>query len=246
MRSRSVSTEPAIASSIVAPQMNICSLAASNDSASSGSRHTAQPTRRPGRPYAFDIELTLIARGERVAAIGSCEPCVRSRYVSSTNNTEPDRSANSTSACNVVEIEHRAGRVVRARDRYQLGHAGAYARREPLDIELPAVVEREVDDVELRADRARGLEVRRVVGAYDDRMITRFEQRRRGREQRGRRPRHHQDVVGVQAGAARRDRLAEHGITEVIPVAKQEVVERECRRDRRAGDRQPSSPRGCS
>ena len=37
----------------------------------------------------------------------------------------------------------------------------------PLDVESPRVVEREVDDVELGADRARRLEVGRVVGAHD-------------------------------------------------------------------------------
>ena len=79
MRSRSVSTRPAIASSIVAPQITICSLAASSVSRQLGSRHTAQPTRSPGRPYAFDIDDTLIARGDSVAAIGSGSPCVRSR-----------------------------------------------------------------------------------------------------------------------------------------------------------------------
>ena len=81
--------------------MTICSLAANNISASCGSRHTAQPMRRPGSPYALDIDETLMARGDNVAAIGKAgEPCVRSRYVSSTSNTAPERSAVSTNARN--------------------------------------------------------------------------------------------------------------------------------------------------
>ena len=69
----------AIASSSVAPQMNICSFAASRVSNNAGSLHTAHPTRKPGRPYAFDIDDTLITRSESAAAIGSCVPWVRSR-----------------------------------------------------------------------------------------------------------------------------------------------------------------------
>ena len=124
----------------------------------------------------------------------------------------------------------------------------AHARRDALDVEPPAVVEREIDDVELGADRARRLEVGRVVRAHDHRVIARFEQRRGGREQRGRRARHHQHVVGVQPGTAGRDRLAQHGITEVVAVTEQELVETraEVRAEiGRAADRRPSSPRGC-
>ena len=102
---------------------------------------------------------------------------------------------------------------------------GRTRAREPLDVEPPRVVEREVDDVEIGADRARRLEVGRVVGAHDHRVIARLEQRGGGREQRGRRARHHQHVVGAQPVAAGRDRLAEHGITEVVAVAEQQLVE---------------------
>ena len=51
------------------------------------------------------------------------------------------------------------------------------------------VVETEVDDIELGADRARRLEVGRVVGAHDYCVIAGLEKRRRGREQRRRRSR---------------------------------------------------------
>ena len=53
-----------------------------------------------------------------------------------------------------------------------------HARRDAFDVELPAVVEREVDDVEVGADRARRLEVGRVVRAHDHRVIAGLEQRR--------------------------------------------------------------------
>ena len=61
--------------------------------------------------------------------------------------------------------------------------------------------------------------------AHDDRVITGLEQRCGGREQRSGRAGHHQHVVGVQPGTAGRDRLAEHGITEVIAVAEEQLVE---------------------
>ena len=199
MRSRSASTRPAIASSSVAPQMTICSLAASSVSASCGSRHTAQPTRSPGSPYAFDIDETLIARGESVAAIGS-GVAVREIAVGLVDEQHRARALGQLDErVQRREIEHRAGRVVRARHRDQLGDTRPHECRDALDVELPAVVEREVDDVELGADRARRLEVGRVVGAHDHRVIAGLEQRRRGREQRGRRARRHQHVVGAQA-----------------------------------------------
>ena len=40
-----------------------------------------------------------------------------------------------------------------------------------LDVELPAVVEAEVDDVEVGADRPRRLEVGGVVGAHDHGVV---------------------------------------------------------------------------
>ena len=85
---------------------------------------------------------------------------------------------------------------------------------------------REVDDVEVGADRAGRLEVGRVVGAHDDRVVARLEQRRRGREQRGGRARRDEHVVGAQAVAARGDGLAEQRVAEVVAVAEQQLVER--------------------
>ena len=94
------------------------------------------------------------------------------------------------------------------------------------------VVEREVDDVDRRADRAWRLEIRRVVRAHDDCMIARLEERGRGGEQRGRRARHHQHVVGAQSRPARGDCLAQQRITEVIAVTEQQRVEPASRRER--------------
>ena len=54
-----------------------------------------------------------------------------------------------------------------------------------LDVELPAVFEVEIDDVDVGTDGAWRLEVRRVVRPHDDHVIAGFEQRRRGREEGG-------------------------------------------------------------
>ena len=146
---------------------------------------------------------------------------MRSRYVSSTSSTAPARSASFDERFERRPVEHRPGRVVRARDRDQTRRAGADSRRDPSDVELPAALEREVDDVEFGADRARRLEIRRVVGAHDDGVVARLEERGRRREERGGRARRDEHVVGVDAVPAGRNRVAEQRITEVIAVAEQ-------------------------
>ena len=113
---------------------------------------------------------------------------------------------------------------------------GAHARRDPSDVELPAALEREVDDVEIGADRARRLEVRRVVGAHDHGVVARLEERGRGREECGGRARRDEHVVGVDAVAAGRDRVAQQRVAEVIAVAEQSVLEASARSS-------PRSPR---
>ena len=49
-------------------------------------------------------------------------------------------------------------------------------RRQPVDVERPAVLEAQVDDVEVGADRSRRLEVGGVVGAHDHGVVARLEQ----------------------------------------------------------------------
>ena len=95
---------------------------------------------------------------------------------------------------------------------------GRTSSRDALDVELPRVFEREVDDVEIGADRTRRLQVGRVVGPNHHRVIARLEQRGGDGEQRGRRARHHQHVVGAQPGAAGRDRGSQLRITQVVAV----------------------------
>ena len=102
-------------SSSVAPQISTCSLAARSRSASPGSRATAQPMRSPGSPYAFDIDETLTALGDSVAAIGSGlavgEVAVglvdEQHRTGSLGQRRPSPSS-------VAMVEHRAGGVVRA------------------------------------------------------------------------------------------------------------------------------------
>jgi hypothetical protein len=124
-----------------------------------------------------------------------------------------------------VAVEHRPGRIVRRRDRDQLRRPDADPRGDHRQIEVPSVVVREIDDVEVGADRARCLEVRCVVGTDDDRMVAGFEKRRGDREQRGRGTGRDEDVAGTQSVATRGNGLAQHRIAEVIAVAEQEVVD---------------------
>ena len=124
-----------------------------------------------------------------------------------------------------LEVEHRAGRIVRAGDRDELRDAGLHARGDAFDVEAPAIVVREVDDVEVGADRARCLEVGRVVGAHHHHVIARFEGRGGRREQRSRRAGRHQHVVETQVVAAGRDRLPQRRITQMVAVTEQEIVE---------------------
>jgi hypothetical protein len=72
--------------------------------------------------------------------------------------------------------EDRAGRVVGTGDADQTGRARSYPAREAVDIELPPVVEREVDDVDVGPDGTRRLEVRRVVGTHHHDVIAGVEQ----------------------------------------------------------------------
>ena len=111
----------------------------SSVSAEAASRHTAQPTRRPGNPYAFDIDATLIARGESDAA---SRKRARRRSGRGTSRRRaaprPARSASSTSASSVARSNivpvglcghvTEINRVTPGRD----------ARRDPSDVELPA------------------------------------------------------------------------------------------------------------
>ena len=121
--------------------------------------------------------------------------------------------------------EHRASRVVRTRDADQLRLARSHTGGESLDVEPPVVVERQVDDVDVRADGARCLEVGRVVRAHDDCVVTGFEQCRRRAKQCGRRARRDEHVVGSQSVAAGCDTLTQPRIAEVVAVAQQQLVD---------------------
>ena len=103
---------------------------------------------------------------------------------------------------------------------------GRTRARDPFDVEAPAVVVRDVDDVEVGADRARRFEIRRVVGAHDDDVVAGIEQRRGGGEQRGRGARCDDHVVGAQPSApAAATPSRSTGIAEMIAVAEQQLVD---------------------
>ena len=152
---------------------------------------------------------------------------MRSRYVSSTSSTAPDCSASSTSACSdarssIVPVGL-CGHVTEIRrvDR------GPHVLRDAFGVESPTVVEVQVDDVEIGADRTRRLEVGRVVRAHDHRVIARLEQRRsRSRTAPPRRPGVTITSSALQPVAARGDGFAQHRIAEVVAVTEQQVVER--------------------
>ena len=95
----------------------------------------------------------------------------------------------------------------------------------PLHVETPAVVEAQVDDVEVGADGSRRLEVGGVVGAHDHGVVARLEQRGRRAEEGRRGPGGDEHVVGVEAVAARGHGLAEQRVAEVVAVAEEELVE---------------------
>ena len=103
--------------------------------------------------------------------------------------------------------------------------SGRTQRGQPVDVEAPAVLEAQVDDVEVGADRPRRLEVGGVVGAHHHGVVAGLEQRVATREERGGGARGDEHVVGVEAVAGRRDRLAQERVAEVVAVAEQQVVE---------------------
>ena len=106
-----------------------------------------------------------------------------------------------------------------------------------LDVEPPAVLEAEVDHVEVGADRPRRLEVRGVVGAHDDGVVARLEQRRGHAEQRGGGAGGDEHVVGREPVAAGGHRLPQQRVAEVVAVAEQQLVEVERRARGRASRR---------
>ena len=107
----------------------------------------------------------------------------------------------------------------------RLGRAGPHPRRHLVDVELPAVLEAQVDDVDVGADGAGRLEVGGVVGADHDGVVAGLEQRGGDAEQGRRRPGGDEHVVGVETVAARGHRLAQERVAEVVAVAEQQLVE---------------------
>ena len=115
----------------------------------------------------------LTTLGDSVAASGRAVAVreVAIRLVDE-QGPRPTGRPDSTSACNVARSSIVPVGIVRARDADQ-SSVGPDARRDRVDVEPPAVVESEVDDVEVGADGARRLEVGRVVGAQHDRVVAR-------------------------------------------------------------------------
>src|SRR4051812_24234547 len=87
-----------------------------------------------------------------------------------------------------------AGRVVRVGDADE-ARVVAQSRSELVEVELPTLLEPELKRLDDGADRARRLEVRRVVRGADQRMRARLEQRRGDDEERRGRASGDEDVV---------------------------------------------------
>src|SRR5205807_9950808 len=65
------------------------------------------------------------------------------------------------------------------------------------------------------------------VGAHDDHVVAAVEQGGGGAEKSRGCARSDNDVVGANAVAAGRDRLAQHGVAEVVAVAEQQIIQLE-------------------
>ena len=119
-------------------------------------------------------------------------------------------------------VDHRAGRVVRIGEADQAG-LGPQGALEPLEVELPAVLEAQLEPLDLGPERGRRLEVGGVVGARDQGVLAGAEKRGRDHEQRRGGPGGDEHVVGLERRPVGGDHLAQARKAAVVAVLEQQI-----------------------
>jgi hypothetical protein len=96
-----------------------------------------------------------------------------------------------------VSRNHRARRIVRVRHAHET-RLGTQPGGEEVEVEPPAVLEPELEGLQLGPDRARGFEVGDVVRRADEDVVADVEQRRSGDEERARGACGDEHIVGLE------------------------------------------------